>query len=89
MAVYSLKLDLCILILFAIITELKCNINFTDETGTDCESYKINEYCTKTGEEGMGWKRNIFGSLEKYLNKNNESALVCPQCGCKPGNSKK
>ena len=63
-----------------------CNINFTDETGTNCESYKLNDYCTKTGEEGQGWKRNTFGSIEKYLNKDNESALVCPQCGCKPGN---
>ena len=52
----------------------------------DCESYKSNAYCTKLGEEGYGWNQNIYGSIAKYYNKNNETPLVCPQCGCKLGN---
>ena len=66
--------------------DLKCNIDFKDENEMDCKSYKSNAYCTKQGEEGSGWNQNIFGSIAKYYNKNNETPLVCPQCGCKLGN---
>ena len=69
---------------------MKCNSDFADESGTTCDKYAKNKYCTNTGEKGDGWDEKTYPyPISSYLNENGESPLVCPQCGCKLGNNVK
>ena len=58
-----------------------CNKYFEDRNGHSCQEYKYNKWCTSSGEYGDGWPEN-GGSFDDYSS-NDESATVCPQCGCK------
>ena len=64
-----------------------CNPNWQSKTGVTCAEYKENKLCTITGEYGPGWAKwcepNDCGTFENLKNSFAESALVCPQCGCK------
>lgn len=66
--------------------DLKCKANFTDDGGLTCDKYLKREYCTITGKAGKGWDTDTYGyPIQSYLNKDGDSPLVCPQCGCKLG----
>ena len=66
-----------------------CNPDFVDDLEDNCSAYKINKYCTSTGDYGPGWEFNEDGSpadtFEEYA-VNGQTALVCPECGCGRGN---
>ena len=71
---------------FQNVTEITCNPNFIDELGSNCQRYLDQKYCTIRGEEGDGWSLTTY-PIQSYLNKDGESPLVCPHCGCKLGNN--
>ena len=53
------------------------------DAGKDnCDAYEENRWCTSTGDYGTGWEPRSMGTFEDYR-WNRETALVCPQCGCR------
>ena len=39
-----------------------CNRNFADKDGANCETYKNNNWCSRTGGKGPGW-RDFWGNF--------------------------
>ena len=74
--IFSLKLNV-ILLLPSIIG--RCNPNFVDKDGDDCQSYANKKYCTINGGYGQKWSATEV--FEDYA-VNGEDATTCPQCGC-------
>ena len=68
-------------------TERGCNPNFVDSSGDSCDTYSSNGWCTPDGNDfergiyGEHWDWD-WGTFDDYSN-NGETAVVCPQCGCK------
>ena len=64
-----------------------CNPNFVDRTGDSCQKYADKKWCTSDGNYGESWDIDwgTFQSLEVL----DETAFVCPQCGCKEKFGKK
>ena len=62
---------------------VKCNKNFVDKFGDTCQTYSDRHWCSSTGGYGENWHAN-YGPFEDYSS-NSETALVCPQCGCRNG----
>ena len=64
----------------------KCNSEWQSKTkirgASTCAHYIARNYCTETGDYGSGWSK-WDGVFENYPNSFGETALVCPQCGCK------
>jgi len=71
-----------------------CNPNFVDKVGKTCDDYLNKDWCTYNGEladelynkaidggYGKHWELR-WGTFDDY-SKNGETAVVCPQCGCK------
>ena len=57
-----------------------------DLDNNTCSYYKENDYCKPSGDhKGSAWEKE-WGELKDFLNTKNQSALVCPECGCKEGN---
>ena len=52
-----------------------------DSNNFNCHVYAKNQWCTKDGKYGPGWK-DKWGIFHDYLSKKGENAFVCPQCGC-------
>jgi len=67
--------------------ERGCNPNFVDSSGDSCDTYSSNGWCTPDGNDfergiyGEHWDWD-WGTFDDYSN-NGETAVVCPQCGCK------
>ena len=59
----------------------RCNPDFTDLWNDGCEEYNDYQYCTISGDYGVGWNKTTDGVFDDY-SKSNQTALVCPQCGC-------
>ena len=60
----------------------KCNPEWkSGDKGRSCTEYKEFKYCTITGDYGSGWKIDEWGPFVNGTG--GESALVCPECGCK------
>ena len=68
--------------------------------GKHCQTYLDSDWCTSNGEYGNEWGNYFFdenavylwdkewndwGTFELYSD-NGQSASLCPQCGCSPGN---
>ena len=66
-----------------VIVSSKCNSNFVDSGGDNCQAYFDSNYCTSTGGYGQTWNYG-WGTFEDYST-NGETAFVCPQCGCSEG----
>jgi len=62
------------------IFQSECNPDFVDSEGFNCQAYNRSYWCTSTGTYGHGWTQDR-GTFEDY-SVNNQSAFVCPQCGC-------
>ena len=65
-----------------------CNANFVDSSNDTCSDYADNNYCTSDGSNdgyGTEWNKDEWGSFDDYKNDDGETALVCPECGCKGG----
>merc|ERR1712168_1679810 len=56
--------------------------NHNDDNPKTCQRYIEEEWCTKDGALGPRWKDH-WGSFTDYADVNGNTALVCPQCGCK------
>ena len=57
----------------------RCNPDFIDYDGNDCQSYADKKYCTIDGDYGSEWSAG--DTFEDYSFKG-EDATTCPQCGC-------
>jgi len=57
----------------------RCNPNFVDKDGDNCQAYADENYCTINGDYGKDW--NLNEEFKDYA-VNGEDATVCPQCGC-------
>jgi len=72
----------------AAVLQTHCNQNFVDSQGLSCEDYEDNNYCDEDGGYGYNWNNSaaphglISGTFLDY-SVNSESALYCPECGCK------
>ena len=66
-----------------VIISAKCNPNFVDSEGENCQDYFDSKYCTSSGGYGQGWNYD-WGFFEDYMI-NGQTAFVCPQCGCSNG----
>ena len=66
-----------------VIVSAKCNPNFVDSEGENCQDYIDSNYCTSSGSYGPGWIDDwgIFGDYAT----NGQTAFICPQCGCSNG----
>ena len=62
---------------------IQCNKNFMDSGGYTCQDYADYEYCTPFGGYGPGWNSEYYGDFNRWANDNFETAIICPQCGCK------
>ena len=65
-----------------------CNADFKDSGDESCSDYANNNYCTSDGSNdgyGTEWNKDEWGSFDDYKNDDGETALVCPECGCKGG----
>ena len=57
-----------------------------DLDNNTCSYYKENDYCKRSGDhKGSAWEKE-WGELKDFIDTKNQSALVCPECGCKEGN---
>ena len=57
-----------------------------DSDNNTCSYYKENDYCKRSGDhKGSAWEKE-WGELKDIIDTKNQSALVCPECGCKEGN---
>ena len=63
-----------------------CNPNFVDYSGNSCQYYADKKWCTSDGKYGESWDMD-WGDGYKFdtFEVLDETALVCPQCGCKGG----
>lgn len=56
-----------------------------DTFGVTCPDYESEEYCTLDGKEGIGWRRNQWGSIDQIQgygkNYNINPLQACAQCG--------
>ena len=63
----------------------RCNPNWMDLENNTCSYYKENDYCKRSGDhKGSAWEKE-WGELKDFLDTKNQSALVCPECGCEEG----
>ena len=62
---------------------IQCDPNFIDSGGYTCQDYADYEYCTPFGGYGPGWDTEYYGDFNRWANDNFETAIICPQCGCK------
>ena len=60
----------------------QCNPEWKSSDDSTCAQYKEDNLCTETGDYGTGWDSG-FGTFEDFKNSFGETALVCPECGCK------
>jgi len=61
------------------VTTGRCNPNFVDKDGDNCQAYADKNYCTINGDYGKKW--NMSEKFADYA-VNGEDASACPQCGC-------
>ena len=64
-----------------------CDRDFRDKQGMNCKMYAYFKWCNTFGNYGDGWDSNIFGTFEDSADSNGNTAIVCPQCGCKGHNN--
>ena len=78
------KKEKCMSAAFDFVSE--CNPDFVTG-GTTCHVFAIDfELCTSSGDYGPNWDFSTDGTFDDWA-VNGETPLVCPQCGCKEGNS--
>merc|ERR1719210_1358543 len=60
-----------------------CNPDLVDSWGTNCTLFVDLNWCTSDGGYGTGWDT-TWGTFDTAANLvTGETALVCPECGCK------
>lgn len=68
------------------LNNLNLNRAWLDSQGRDCDDYRINDYCTKEGAYGTGWKQfevdDITGrTFEDYARDGHTAWSACKKCG--------
>ena len=71
---------------FSLASKTKCNREWKGkENNNTCDYYEKEKLCKKTGNhKGEMWDDD-WGEIADFTDKDGNSALVCPQCGCKEG----
>ena len=66
---------------------VKCNKNFVDIHGYTCQKYFDRRWCSSTGGYHWSYGKNwtVYPGTFEDHSINDETALVCPQCGCYNG----
>ena len=73
------------------LVESSCKPHFQDRGGSTCEVYEEKFFCTSDGDYGRGWPR-LDGQVIPFMGefwtewRSNDTAWLCPQCGCKGKN---